>query len=326
MSKRRINNQQTERIKKAQLSYQEQKETHPENLSDGLVIIRFGKHVEIEDEQRNRIVCSIRPHIGTLVAGDRVIWQPEGETQGVIVSLYPRGSILARPTSKGLQKPVAANISQMIIVIAPKPEVSWPLLDSYLIIAETLQLHAVILLNKTDLECTQIKKELKSIYHPLGYPILYSEKTDPDSDDQLKNALNHQISVFVGQSGVGKSSLISKLLPHEQNILSNAISERSELGKHTTSNSRYYHIPTGGALIDSPGVREFSLWQIDSTLIAQGFKEFQPHLKQCKFRNCTHMNTPYCAIIEAVTQGSVSAQRYDNFIKLCAQYKTVLKY
>lgn len=262
----------------------------------------------------------MRPNLETLVAGDRVIWQMEGKNQGVVVSLYPRSSVLAKPTSSGILKPVAANISQLIIVIAPKPEISWPLLDSYLVMAETLHLHAVILLNKTDLPCESLKTQLLMDYGSLPYPVLQASKSNPASLQQLKEKLNHQVSVFVGQSGVGKSSLISNILPHEQNISINELSEISELGRHTTSNSRYYHLPSGGALIDSPGVREFSLWHIDASEIAQGYPEFRPYLSLCKFRNCTHKDTPHCAIIKAKNEGLIAEKRYENFIKLCAQY------
>jgi ribosome biogenesis GTPase len=256
----------------------------------------------------------------SLVAGDKIIWQAEGIKQGVVVSLYPRSNILAKPTSATLKKPVAANISQIIIVIAPKPEISWPLLDSYLVMAETLHLQAVILLNKTDLPCEALKELLYNEYGSLHYPIVLTNKGSSDSLQQLKQILNHQVSVFVGQSGVGKSSLIASILPHEQNIATNELSEMSELGRHTTRNSRYYHLPSGGALIDSPGVREFSLWHIDASEIAHGYPEFRPFLSQCKFRNCSHKNTPYCAIIKATQEGLISTKRYENFIKLCIQY------
>ncbi len=319
MSKRRINKQQSARIEKIQQTYQAKENNH-EALADGLVITRFSRHVEIEDNEGKRIRCSIRPNLEILVAGDRIIWQPEGDNQGVVVSLYPRGSILARPTSAGLKKPVAANITQLIIVIAPKPEISWPLLDSYLIMAETLRLHAVILLNKTDMPCDDLKSELIKDYQPLGYPIIFTSKNELDGYEQLKKALNHQISVFVGQSGVGKSSLISGILPHELNISTNTISEGSELGRHTTSNSRYYHLPSGGALIDSPGVREFNLWEMDAALIAKGYNEFAPYISQCKYRNCLHIDTPHCAILDALKKGLISRNRYNNFIKLCAQF------
>lgn len=319
MSKRRINKQQSARIGKIQQNYQDSKNQDKSLLADGLVITRFSRHVEIEDNQGTRIHCTIRPNLEILVAGDRIIWQPEGEKQGVVVSLYPRGSILARPTSSGIKKPVAANITQLIIVIAAKPQISWPLLDSYLIMAETLKLHAIILLNKTDLSCESVKQQLMGDYQPLGYPIIFTNKDEFEGYENLKNALNHQVSVFVGQSGVGKSSLISRVLPHELNIATNAISVGSELGQHTTSNSRYYHLPSGGALIDSPGVREFSLWEMNEAMIAQGYKEFVPLISQCKFRNCLHIDTPQCAIIEAVSHGEISKNRYDNFIKLCEQ-------
>ncbi|RUR08293.1 small ribosomal subunit biogenesis GTPase RsgA [Legionella sp. km772] len=325
MSKRRINKQQSTRIEKIQQAYQNDKDNQIDSLADGLVITRFSKHVEIEDKQGKRIRCSIRPNLDVVVAGDRVIWQPEGNNQGVVVSLYPRASMLARPTAKGLKKPVAANITQLIIVVAPKPEISWPLLDSYLVMAETLKLHAVILLNKIDLSCEAIKQQLLSDYQGLNYPLLMISKNQASSVEDLKKILNHQVSVFVGQSGVGKSSLIASVLPHEENIITGDISLGSELGKHTTSNSCYYHLPSGGALIDSPGVREFSLWDIDSSTIAKGYKEFAHYLGQCKFRNCTHADTPHCALVAAVKDGKISANRYNNFIKLCAQYAQ-LKY
>ncbi len=319
MSKRRLNKQQTTRIEKIQQTYLANKK-NSNDLRDGLVITRFSRHVEIEDNQGLRIRCSIRPNLETLVAGDRVIWQNEGNNHGVVVSLYPRKSVLAKPTSSGVIKPVAANITQIIIVIAPKPEISWPLLDSYLVMAENLQLNPVILLNKTDLPCLTLREQLIADYQLLDYPIIFVTKTNTNSLEQLKELLNHQVSAFVGQSGVGKSSLISAILPHETNILTGDLSEISELGKHTTSNSRYYHLPSGGALIDSPGVREFSLEHIDTEVIIQGYKEFRPYLSQCKFRNCTHIDTPHCAIIKAVHDHLIATKRYENFIKLCTQY------
>lgn len=320
MSKRRINKQQSARIEKIQQTYQCNKENNVDGLADGLVITRFSKHVIIEDDSGKSILCSIRPNLDILVAGDRIIWQPEGVDQGVVVSLYPRASMLARPTSVGLKKPVAANITQLMIVIAPKPEISWSLLDSYLIMAETLRLHAVIVMNKTDLLSETLKQEFLANYQNLGYPILFTSSTNTETNKELKQVLNHQVSVFVGQSGVGKSSLIAGVLPHEIDISINAISEVSELGRHTTSNSKYYHLPSGGALIDSPGVREFSLWDMDEASIAQGYIEFIPYIALCKYRNCLHINTPNCAILKALEQGAITRKRYESFTKLCLQF------
>jgi ribosome biogenesis GTPase len=321
MSKRRISKQQSARIGKIQQTYHAASEH--EDLADGLVITRYSKHAEIEDSEGKRIKCSIRSNLAIVVAGDRVIWQKEGRSHGVVVSVYPRNSILARPSNAGLKRPVAANITQLIIVIAPKPEISWPLLDSYLILAETLDLHALILLNKTDLPCSDLQQELLMVYQTLGYSIIMANHNEHAWLELLQSSLDNQISVFIGQSGVGKSSLISKILPHEQNITTNQISATSELGRHTTSNSRFYHLPSGGALIDSPGVREFSLSDIDPSQIAQAYIEFKPYISLCKFRNCSHFDTPECAILEAKKKGCISQRRYDNFIKLCAQFGTL---
>lgn len=317
MNKRRITKQQSTRIQKNQDAHQASMQTDgPSHLNqNGLVITRFGRHAEIETTEKKRVHCSIRPNIDSIVAGDQIIWQKTGDDQGVIVSCCPRQSILGRPDSRGEYKPVAANITQLLIVVAPKPLISWSLLDSYLIMAELLKLNACIILNKVDLDCETIKKELLADYQPLGYQIVFTCQESNVGYDGLKLLLKDQTSVFVGQSGVGKSSLISQVLPHET-ISVGEISQGSELGCHTTSNSRLYHLPQGGKLIDSPGVRAFSLWKTSSQDVIYGFREFRQLANQCKFRNCTHVKTPGCAIFEAITSKKLSAKRYESLIKL----------
>ncbi|WP_028388666.1 small ribosomal subunit biogenesis GTPase RsgA [Legionella fairfieldensis] len=321
MSKRRINKQQSARIEKLQAEYRQKTNSDKtSSVQEGLVLSRFGRHAEIEDLKGNRIHCSIRPNIDSLVAGDRVIWQEEGETQGVVVSRYPRQTVLIRPDKRREGKPVAANITQVVIVIAPKPEVSWVLLDSYLIMVEHLGLKTCIVLNKVDLPCDAIQQELSTTYHPLGYSVLLTSKDNKSSHVLLKQALNHHTSIIVGQSGVGKSSLIASILPHEE-ITTAEISVNSELGCHTTSNSRFYRIPGGGALIDSPGVREFGLWHMPVAEIIQCYPEFRSLVPQCKFRNCDHIDSPGCAIIAALKKGLVSTKRYNNFRKIRADFQ-----
>ncbi|KTC85098.1 small ribosomal subunit biogenesis GTPase RsgA [Legionella brunensis] len=319
MSKRRVNKQQSARIQKIQADYRHNAKVN-EFSATGLVLTRFSRHAEIEDSGGNRIHCSIRPNIDSLVAGDRVIWQPEGEGQGVVVSRYPRDSMLGRPDKRGEFKPVAANITQIMIVVAVKPELSWHLLDSYLVMAENLGLQICIVLNKIDLACEAIQEELLELYQPLGYPLLFTSKIIEQSYRELSQALNHHVSVFVGQSGVGKSSLIAGILPHEANIQTAEISSGTELGCHTTSNSRLYHLPAGGALIDSPGVRELGLWHMPVNQIVEGYREFRPLISQCKFRNCNHRDTPECAIIAATKTGHIATRRYENFIKITTQF------
>lgn len=322
MSKRRISHQQSARIEKKQNNYRQLAKTGlPVATSDGLVIKRFSRHAQIENISGERINCSIRPTLDTLVAGDRVVWQTEGQGQGVVVSRYPRDSVLGRPDKHGQLRPVAANITQVMIVVAPKPDISWPLLDSYLVMTEYLNLRACIVLNKTDLASEQLHNELLACYSALDYPILFTGRNQDAGYKALQTMLNNQTSVFVGQSGVGKSSLIAQVLPEESSkIHVGDISIKTELGCHTTSNSCFYHIPSGGALIDSPGVREFGLWHMPAIEIAKGFREFKPFLSRCKFRDCNHRNSPECALLEAVKNKLISRQRYENYVKISTQF------
>lgn len=317
MSKRRINKQQASRIKKMQGAYHEAHQSNdPGSLLRGLIISRFGAKAIVETAKGARVVCSHRTHLEALVAGDEVLWLPEDPNQGSIVSVFPRKVVLERTNLRGEKKPIAANITQLIITIATTPQISWPLLDSYLIMAEALHIKATIVLNKVDLPCEDIKSRLMKEYQSIHYPVLCIQRGNAQNYKQLEEVLNHEVSVFVGQSGVGKSSLISAILPHEPNILVGAIAESSQLGRHTTSNSRYYHIPTGGALIDSPGVREFSLWNLNPTDIIHYYRECEPYITQCQFRNCNHRDSLGCAIVKAVETGDISQNRYANYLAL----------
>ena len=316
MSKRRISKKQNARIEKRQQLLQSETENY-QNAKDGLVITRYGAQALIEDSEQNLISCQISPSIDNLVAGDKVIWIKENNSQqGLIVSRSPRKSALSRPVKGGKTKAVAANITQMIIVLAPKPEVSWSLLDSYLIMAELMQLKALIVLNKTDLPCEDIQCRLQKQYKALGYDILYASHHDLETLEPLKVHLTNQVSVFVGQSGVGKSSLISSILPSDINIQISHIAEKTALGRHTTSNSTYYHLETLGAIIDSPGVREFGLWNMPASQIAQGYKEFKPFIPNCKFRDCDHQHSPGCALQQAVKEKKIFADRLKNYVKI----------
>lgn len=316
MSKRHITKQQARRIEKNQADY------HLGPLKphyhEGIVITRFNKHAEIEDAKGQRFYCSIRANIDSLVAGDNVIWQALTPSQGVILSRYPRRSVLGRTDKRHQHKPIAANITQLLVVLAAKPIPNWSLLDSYVVMAENLKLQLTIILNKIDLPCESIRDEFLSYYTSLGYSVVLTSCTNQVGYPQLKERLQEQLSVFVGQSGVGKSSLIANILPHEI-IQTAAISLQSELGCHTTSNSRLYHLPSGGALIDSPGVREFSLGQMSSSDILYGFREFRLLAQRCQFRNCKHYDSPGCALLDTIQDDPACQRRYENLIKMLAQ-------
>ena len=180
-------------------------------------------------------------------------------------------------------------------------------------------MQALILLNKTDLLTDPAALEpLLGVYRAIGYPVLHAS-AHAGGLDELQAALAGHTTAFVGQSGVGKSSLISALLPHEQDIRIGELSHAVTKGRHTTTAARLYHLPAGGDLIDSPGIREFSLAHLDAARTAHGFVEFRPHLGRCRFRDCIHRNEPGCALREAVAAGTVSAARYASFLQITGE-------
>lgn len=286
---------------------------------EGLITAHFGTQVAVESLAGQSQRCHLRANLEGLVTGDRVIWCA-GEPTGVVVAQLDRHSELRRPDPYGNLKPVAANIDQIFIVIAPFPEPHANLIDRYLVAAENVGIEPVILLNKTDLlqedaALNQRMDTLLAIYPKLGYRVLRASKMG--AMEELHAALKGRTSVFVGQSGVGKSSLVNTLLP-DADMRVGALSESTQKGIHTTTTAQLFHLPTGGTLIDSPGIREFGLWHMSKEQVEQGFREFQPHLGTCKFRDCQHQQEPGCAILAAAEAGDISEQRLNSYRRIVA--------
>jgi ribosome biogenesis GTPase len=332
MSKRKLSRQQAWRIEKIQEertkraarrdSAAEQAltggELGPER--EGLIVAHYGTQVAVESEPGTSQRCHLRANLEGLVTGDRVVWC-EGDPVGVVVAQLDRNSVLSRPDPYGKLKPVAANIDQILLVIAPYPQPHANLIDRYLVAAETVEIEPVILLNKTDLladdpALQQQMDELLAIYPTLGYRVLYTSIKDSGLEE-LHNALRERTSVFVGQSGVGKSSLVNVLLP-DADLRVGALSESTQKGTHTTTTAQLFHLDGGGSLIDSPGIREFGLWHMTKEQVEQGFRELQPLLGTCKFRDCQHQQEPGCAVLGAVEAGDISARRMDSFRRIVA--------
>lgn len=312
MVKKQITKKQKARIVEKQKAFI----NAPANIyqKNGLVISRFSKHALVEDENRNRKRLSIRPEIDSVVAGDKVLWLEEHNT-GVIISRLERDSVLIRENKYGQSKPVAANVTQLIIVVAIKPEISWSLLDNYLITAQYLGFKATIVLNKIDLDSKELETILETVYSPLGYEIIKITKKKLDTYNLLLQKLKDETSIFVGQSGVGKSSIIAACLSNYEDVKTNKISDSTSLGQHTTSYSTLFHLKNGADIIDSPGVRQFTLTKLTPRDIVNGYIEFKTYLQDCKFRNCNHIDTPDCGIIKALQSQKISSFRYNNFIK-----------
>ncbi len=293
---------------------------------DGVVISRFGMHADVEDADGSVHRCNIRRTIRSLVTGDRVLWRPgvEGSAtvKGIVEAVHERTSVLTRPDFYDGVKPIAANLNQIVIVSAILPELSLNIIDRYLIASETLDVEPLLVLNKTDLLDDAGRKfvdKQMDIYRRIGYRVLMVSSHQKNGLEELEAALIGRISIFAGQSGVGKSSLLNNLLGLElggNEILTNDVSDVSGLGQHTTTASRLYHFPQGGDVIDSPGVREFGLWHLEPEQITRGFVEFREFLGHCKFRDCKHDNDPGCALREAVENGKIDAARFESYHRI----------
>lgn len=277
----------------------------------GLVITRYGQRLLVKAKSGELYQCTARRNIDLSVAGDQVIFQITQSNQGIVTALLERHNQLHR-----VHKLIAANIDQLWLVVAIEPHYQFELIDRYLVVAENAKLPINIVINK--IELTNDIKKIKfdfSMYENIGYSVSYLSVKKKINIDQLKIQLNHKTHVFLGQSGVGKSSLINELVPN-LNLRVNEISAKSKLGKHTTTNTRLYQIPSGGDLIDSPGIREFQLDELSNQEILNGFKEFKPLINACKFRNCAHIFEPKCAIKSAVKSGEIHQKRYQSYLAL----------
>lgn len=327
MSKRRLSRQQAWRVEKVQKERARRAARRDAQAADtlsagelgpeqeGLVVAHYGTQLTVESGDGRQQRCHLRANLEGLVTGDRVVWC-DGEPMGVVVAQRERDNVLSRPDSMGRLKPVAANIDQMLIVIAPYPEPHANLLDRYLVASEAMGIEPVILLNKTDLltedpELAAALDAMLAIYPTLGYRLLRTS-AKAGGLAALQAALQEKTSVFVGQSGVGKSSLVNSLLP-QADMRVGALSETTQKGTHTTTTAQLLHLECGGSLIDSPGIREFALWHMSRGEVEQGFREFRPFLGHCKFRDCRHEQEPGCAILEAASSGEISEARLDSY-------------
>jgi len=314
------------------------RESHAEsiNLKPGLIIAAHGGNVDVEDDKAHVHNCISRKRTGLAICGDRVIWHSEPNQTGLIHEILERKSLLARPDAHNKLKPVAANIDYLIISLAPTPTaiqneetklieqaedldlIDFHAIDRYIVAAEVSHTSAIIVINKVDLLPESTISEITarlSIYANLGYPFVLTSTKQGLGIKALSELLKDSISVFVGQSGVGKSSLI-KLFIGEEKIQVGSLSKVTGQGRHTTTSTRLYHLATGGSIIDSPGVREFGLWNIEPEKIMHAFTEFKPLIGMCKFNNCLHNSEPNCAIKKALQNGEITQERYDAYKKV----------
>ena len=279
---------------------------HQEKLLTGTIVAAYGKRfqVELADDQK-RISCVTRGKKTDLACGDNVTLKLTDKHEGVIESTLPRKTLLYR-SNAFKSKMLAANVTQIIIVLATQPSFYEALLNRCLIAAEAAGIKALIVLNKCDLADNDDAKQKLALYTGLGYQVLALSATEDIS--ALRPYLQWEASILVGQSGMGKSTIINALLP-DADVRTREVSLVLDSGKHTTTAAHLYHLDAHSQLIDSPGLQEFGLHHLSTDELEHAFIEFRPYLGKCRFNNCKHLQEPDCAIKEAVASNKVTPER-----------------
>jgi ribosome biogenesis GTPase len=237
-------------------------------------------------------------------------------TELLVSATQPRSRLLRRSTLRGRSEPLAANLSQLVVVLAPVPKPDLFMLDRYLCAAESAGLRALILLNKSDMPESSLVRKTLAPHAALGYAVIsVTAHSGADGVAPLRNALRDHTTILVGQSGVGKSSLTRLVTDDASNI---AIGElmRDEEGRHTTTASRLYDCGNGGRIVDTPGVRDFAPAIDDLEPAALGFREVEALASRCRFHDCRHMREPGCAVQAAAESGAMDARRHESYRRL----------
>ncbi|MDO8954015.1 MAG: small ribosomal subunit biogenesis GTPase RsgA [Gammaproteobacteria bacterium] len=291
----------------------------------GLVISHHGHTIYVEAPDGRHFHCHVRRNLGSIVVGDRVIWQAQTEANeacGVIIAKEPRRSLLIRASQYKPAQELAANIDQVMVVLSLFPTPIPYFLDQHLVAAELQNIPCRIVMNKLDLQAEHPAPEWLEYYKSIGYPIIYASTKTQDGLAELNAEMQGKISILVGQSGVGKSSLINALIDGSE-AKTGSISELNKKGRHTTAASCLYHMQNGGSIIDSPGVREFGISETRADKIIDGFIEIKSYLGQCKYRNCSHQNEAAadCAILSAVAAGNIAATRIHSLNRILDELK-----
>ena len=296
----------------------------------GIVTKSTGSWYQVLDEKGIRYECRIKGKFRThgikttnpIAVGDWVEFEVElGQQSAVITKLEPRKNYIIR-RSVNLSKQtqiIGANLDLALLVVTlASPPTSTGFIDRFLVTAEAYSIPAGIVFNKLDLfsdEGLEILVEYVDIYESLGYPCYTVSALEKQNIEDLKQVLKDKITLVSGHSGVGKSTLINALIPG-LDLKTGNISDWSDKGKHTTTFAEMIDLPFGGKLIDTPGIRELGIVDIEPQELSHFFPEMRMLLNQCKFHNCRHINEPGCAVLEALEKGEIEPSRYDSYLSI----------
>jgi ribosome biogenesis GTPase len=343
MAKRKLSKQQQRRIASQQKNkiIDDDLQLDESSTQTARVISHHGRQLFAETENLEKIQCKIRQNLGDIACGDYVLVQQAvndkgksqtgqakagklqaEDSQNVIVAVKERTNLLEKTGFAGAIKPVAANIGQLVIVTALKPRPNPYLIDRYLTAAENLPAKALIIINKIDLidfESKRLVDDLTERYQSIGYGVISTSMKQGIGLEELSEALSNTTSILVGLSGVGKSSIVKSILPKEEIKIGNTSTATGE-GKHTTTVSALYHLKDNGIIIDSPGVRDFTPINKSVDEITNGFIDVRKFNGACKFTNCSHQNEPGCAMKQAVKDGKLNEQRFNNYLRLLQEF------
>lgn len=287
----------------------------------GQVTATFSRRMRIRLESGGDVDARIKGKRSKPVCGDRVDAEPiPGEDDWLITRILERRNALTRPNRRGEAEVLAANVDCLCAVAACTPRPDWFVIDRYLGAAALMGIDAIVVINKVDLTAARpsLQAEIDANsrdYERIGYPVIPCSAETGEGIDALSDALSTSTAIFVGQSGVGKSSLINRLLGEETQRIGDLSDKRRE-GRHTTVNSVMLDLPGGGAVIDSPGVRDYAPAIDAEADVDAGFVEIAAAAEGCRFANCQHMAEPGCAVKAAVDAGSISERRYESYRRL----------
>jgi ribosome biogenesis GTPase len=288
------------------------------------VIAAFGRHLIVRDAAARELRARPSGRRLSIVCGDRVRCEVDRAHDEILaVEVMPRKTLLARANLRGESEPVVANITQLVVVVAPLPVPDLFIVDRYLCAATAAGIAGAIAINKSDLDANKIDAAEIAAFTAAGYRLASCSAKARGGVDELRALLAGGVNVLVGQSGVGKSSLVGALLPEAKVETGGLV--REEEGRHTTTASRAYALESGGTLIDSPGVRDFApaLEQLDEQTL--GFPEVDARAAHCKFQDCKHMQEPGCAVMAAVEARELSARRYESYRRLRRRYSDLIQ-